>query len=190
MQKLTDIQKWQRVEAGKALAFENPEPRRVRLDVNAPGWARLSYADGNGLITFLALVRGRDVIEFKAYGEFSLVVEDNDCWVYTIDGEEIFHSAPDSESFTKLVERRPRNHEVELMNYLMRENMNRIVQEQTLELEKLWDKRERAAEARAAKLAAASDDGGPADQSAPAEPSGGDGRAQSAAAGNKAAKGD
>lgn len=128
MQRLHNISKWFEVGMGKAVHFGNPAPRFVRLDVNAPEPTSLYYADGNGEVTFLARVVGRDVIEFRSDGEFSITADDGKLVnLYTIDGEDISFSIPDAVKLTKLVERRQRNPELELMQHMMNRNLeNRL----------------------------------------------------------------
>lgn len=166
MQRLFNVDKWLHVEDGKAITFEKANSRRVRLDVNAPAPANLYYADGDGRITFLARVLGRDVIEFASYGEFSITVDGSDVWVHTIDGEDISFAIPDAVVFTRIVERRQRNPELEMMNYMMNANFQRLLEGQRDELEVLWDRREAAIRAEAEKRAPAG--AGSADTTQPA----------------------
>ena len=138
MQRLHDIKKWHHVAAGGAMNFENEAVRRVRLDVNAAGRAALFYIDGDGETTLLGVVEGRDVIEFATHGAtFSIAVEDSDVWVYTIDGENLAFSKPDAVKFTKLVERRARNPEVEYMQWLMRHNQRVMLEQQEQQFERM-----------------------------------------------------
>ena len=157
MQRIMNVDKWQVMQAGKAVPFASADARRVRLDVNAPAESTLWYIDGNVETTFLALVIGRDVIEFFAVGEFSIGCEGGDCWCYSIDGEDLSFSIPDAVSFTKVVERRPRNPEFELMRYEMQRNMQRMMDKQRDELGRILSQQRAAAEARAAKSPGAGD---------------------------------
>lgn len=150
MQRIQDIKKWKVCEEGSAIVFGASAPRRVRLDVNSHAEVRLTYADGNGELVPLALVKGRDVIEFQASGEFSIIVDGGPLWYYTIDGQKLAIKKPDAVSFTRIIERRPRNPEVELMNYLMNQNMERRFEQQRVEFEAMWARREAAATAAAA----------------------------------------
>ena len=68
MQRIHDVKKWKHVAAGGAMNFSDVRERRVRLDVNSSGPATLFYVDGNGETTLLALVHGRDVVEFHLAG--------------------------------------------------------------------------------------------------------------------------
>lgn len=147
MQRLFNVEKWQHVGDGSAISFANPEPRRVRIDVNAPLEARIYYAGTDGEVTFLANVFGRDVLEFRAYGEFSLTIEGSDVWFYTVDGEDYAFSIPDAVILTKLAERKPVNKELEMMKHLMNRNIERRLEQQRDELERLWDQRTAAAAA-------------------------------------------
>ena len=122
MQRLSNLNKWQHVKADEALNLSGAEGRRVRLDVNAPWPVRLWHSDGNGEMTFLALAEGRDVIEFIAPATSSITVEGGEVWVHTFDGEVLSVEVADAVKLTKMVTRRPRNHEMEMMAYEMRRN--------------------------------------------------------------------
>lgn len=156
MQKLGNIDKWESLQPGSALAFGNVHPRTVRLEVNSLDPAGLYYVDGNGEVTFIGRVLGRDVVEFKTVGEFSLQVEGGEVWFYTLDSEEFAFEKPDAVSLTRLVERRQRNPDIERIEYLMRANMEAIVENQRVEMERILDQRDAARRAEAAKPAAAS----------------------------------
>ena len=176
MQRLTNVDKWFVLEQGKTLNFENVAPRKIRLDVNAEAAARLYYVDTEGQITFLAAVQGRDVVEFYNHGEFGVTAEGADVWLYTIDGEDISFSIPEAETFTKLVERRTRNPEVEMMQYMMKANMQAMMDAQRGEMARLLDQRDAAARASAAQPAPASDGGAVGAESEPAKSAGADGQ--------------
>lgn len=192
MQRLHNLDKWKCLTEGVALNFASAQPRRVRLDVNAPGEVRVSHIDGNGEYTFLALVKGRDVIEFMAQGEFSVIAEGGDLWLHTIDGENMTFSIPDAVILTNIVERRPRNHEQELMNYLMNQNIERRYAQMREDLDREWARREAASKPAAEKPAAAGDGKPAAKEPEPAGTAGGDKQPEPANAGDggkaKAAK--
>lgn len=169
MQRMYNLDKWSRLEENHVANFESTLPRRVRLDVNAPFPVRLYVHDTEGVSTFLALVHGRDVLEFAVSGEFGVGVEGGDVWLHTIDGEDFSFAIPDAVTFTKLVERRTRNPEVEMMRYQMERNMNAIIENQAVQLERLLDQRERASAARAAQSAPPGDDDAGGKKSQPAK---------------------
>lgn len=178
MQRIQNIEKWKHVAAGGAMNFEYEWRRTIRLDVNAAGTAALFYVDGNGETTFLALVTGRDVVEFQCQGDaFSIVVEDADAWFYTIDGERMAVSLPDAVKFTKLIERRQRNPEVELMRYHMEATMKGMMEHQQRELDRRIDRLAAASAAPAAKPVAKGDAGGAGSEP---EPDGGAGTGKGA----------
>lgn len=176
MQRIFDIKKWVRLEEGQVLSFDITKPRQVRVEVNSPGDSELYYIDANGEVVFLALVRGRDVVEFISDGAFKLSVQGNDCMIYTPDGAKIAHIATDAETFTRIVERRARNPEFERMQYEMMLNINRRLELQKHELERSYRRREVA---RDKELAAAALSRGADDESAP---DGDDGSSDSSAA--------
>lgn len=138
MQRIQDIKKWRHVPEGTAMNFENTAERRMRLDVNAAGMALLWYVDGDGETTLLAVVTGRDVIEFATHGGmFSIEVTGADVFVYTVDGENFSFAKPDAVKFTKMIERRARNPEVEYMQYMMRENHRVMLEQQAEQFERM-----------------------------------------------------
>lgn len=160
VQRIFNVTKWKRLEEGQVITFDNPRPRVVRLDVNSPGDSELYYIDGAGEVSFLALVRGRDIVEFTTDGAFQLSVSGNDCSIYTADGAITAHKAVDAVSFTRIVERRARNPEFERMQWEMMQNINRRLEQQKNELEYTYRRREMArnAELAAAPVAGDSDD--------------------------------
>lgn len=171
MQRLHNVDKWFEVGMGKAVHFGNPEPRFIRLDVNAPEPTALYYADGNGEVTFLALVTGRDVIEFRSYGEFSIQVdEDKLINMYSIDGEDISFRIPDAVKLTKLVERRARNPELELMQHMMNRNLESRLNAMRDEMARILHQSAEASKPAAEKPKAATDGDGAGKQPAPDKP--------------------
>lgn len=184
MQRLHNLDKWQELKDGEAVNFAGTAQRRVRLDVNAPDFTRLYHSDANGVVTFLALVRGRDVIEFATDGEFAITAEGGPVWFHSIDGEATSFAIPDAVTLTKLIERRPRNHERELMMFMQNQNLERRLAAQRDELAALWDRRERAAAAAAAQPKPASDDGSDPAKSEPQGTAGSAGKPETADAGD------
>lgn len=159
MQRIQNVKDWLCVEDGKAFNLSGVANRRVRLDVNAPFEARLWLSDGDGVTYFLAAVLGRDVIEFHAEFETcSITAEGSDVYIQTVDGQDLSIAVPDAVSMTKLIERRPRNHEMELMMFHQNQNLERRLAAQRDELAALWDRREAALRAVAEKPVAASAD--------------------------------
>lgn len=159
MQRMQNIRDWVLIEDGKAFNLTGMANRRVRLDVNAPYEARLWLSDGDGVTYFLASVLGRDVIEFHAdFETCSITAEGSDVYVQTVDGVDLSIAIPDAVTMTKLIERRPRNHEIELMMFMQNQNLERRLAAQRDELEALWSRRAAAAVAAAAKSSASSAD--------------------------------
>lgn len=125
MQRLNNLDKWKHVTPDQVMQLSGEPGRRVRIDVNAPYPVRLMHADGNGELTFLGLVEGRDVLEFIAPGDSSISV-DGDLWAHTFDGEKLAVVVLDAVKFTKMVTRRPRDHAFELMQFHAKQNADRM----------------------------------------------------------------
>lgn len=135
MQRIFNVDKWWKVSQGEALEFPNEKKRNVRLEVNTPNRAALWLIDQESEEPyFLALVEGRETIEFGTTGKMALSVEGGDVWIFTADSDDpsVIILAP--RIFTKIYERRRRNPEFELMMHKMQENMERRLAQQANEL--------------------------------------------------------
>lgn len=137
MQRSFNLESWNTLEEGKALKFEGNRPRRVNLAVNAPG-ETLLYVDYGTGPTFLARVIGRDDLEFAVPGAFTLFADETSCRVFSVDGDNPAVVVPEAVTFTKIAERRPRNPELEQMQYLMMQNMEKRLAQQRVELDAIF----------------------------------------------------
>lgn len=151
MQKLFNVDKWTRLIEGDAIQFANPKARNVRLEVNAPVETALYYIDTEtGETYFLALVKGRDTLEFGTIGPYSITLQTGECSIYTADGTDISQTVVAPVIFTKIMERRRRNPELEYIAATMQRNMERRLEQQAVELENLFARRAADAAALAA----------------------------------------
>ena len=144
MQRMFNLDKWERLRMGEALDFTNDRPRTVTIEVNAPEKTALYVVQDGGEVFFLALVEGRDTLEFSSSGAFQLTVEGSDCMIYTADGDDISMQAVDDVSFTKIVERRRRNPELEAIAATMSRNLERRMEQQAHEFATLFARRAEA----------------------------------------------
>lgn len=142
-QKMFNVRRWAQLEDGKVLTFPSPRKRKVVIDVNSTGESQLWYISEDGEALFLALVRGRDTLDFITDGKFSLSCLGDECWVYTVDGENIAYEDPSSISFTKIVERRARNPELMEIEARLMQNITRRLAAQSREQEAYFERRER-----------------------------------------------
>lgn len=150
MQRLYDLDKWHKLGPGRGLTLEGTRPRRVRLECNAPGEALLYLVDGNGNAHFLAMVKGRDAVEFQIAGEWSLVCDLEDTFVYTFDGSKLHFAIPEAETFTRIMERRPRDHQLEQVMAAATANTKRLLEQQSHQFASIMERRIAAIEALAA----------------------------------------
>lgn len=143
VQRIFNVTKWMQLEEGKVCSFSNPRKRIVRVDVNSPGDSELYYVGADHETRFLALVRGRDMIEFTSDGAFSIAVNGNDCWIHTPDGEDISHEVLDPIIFTRIAERRARNPELMAIEARMMQNIFRRMEAMKLEAESYAERAQR-----------------------------------------------
>lgn len=97
---------------------------RLRPDTVGP------QPDGdNRLISFVGLCKGRDRLEFAVDGAFDLVVEGGPAYVFSADGLDIATEITAPVIFTRIANRRQRNPHLEMMEYQMRLNQERMIAE-------------------------------------------------------------
>lgn len=167
MQRIHNVSGWTQLKPGEAFKYTRTRPRRVRIETNSPGEARLYLVDDYGQIVFLARVLGRDTIEFDVVGAFSLMAdaEGSEVFIQTMDGDTIHSVIEAPVSFARIMERRPRNLELERITAEMAYNMNRRLDQMARESERLFEAR---LQALAAQSPAAPVSGGAGSEPAPA----------------------
>lgn len=137
MYALTD---WVAVPAGGSVGFDNPKPRNVRVEVmlEAPGVVNIA-TDTEG-VSVACYVAGRETIEFWADGPYVLGASSS-MYVYTSDLERVHIENEGGESYTRIVERRQRNPELEAMERRMHENMQRMLAQTQAERDAALERR-------------------------------------------------
>lgn len=150
MQRIFNVDRWAVIEPGQVLEYPSERARLVRLEVNSADVANLYLLNEDGEAFHLARVCGRDTVEFVSPGKFSLSVADGACSVYTVDGTSVAHTVEAPVSFTRIVERRRRNPEIEQIAHMMSQNMERRLAQQAGELQAQYERRERVREQREA----------------------------------------
>lgn len=141
MQRVFNVDKWFNLEQGKQIEFPSTRPRRIRLEVNSPGHCQLYAVQEDGDLVFLALFSGRDTIEFVTEGKVGLLADGADCWLYTADGDDVSSIVEAPVSFTRVMQRRQRNPELERIAAEMRFNTERRLEKQADELAALFERR-------------------------------------------------
>lgn len=121
---LKNLDKWQHLVGGEMISFSNPNPRMVRIEVNAPFETRLYVTQDAGEPVFLALVTGLNGVSFGVNGAFTLY-GDGDFSVYSAEMESVAFHVLDPVIFTEIANRRARNPELEYVTQKMQENMER-----------------------------------------------------------------
>lgn len=134
MQKLYELSKWSRVEAGEVITFPGENVRRVRLEVSAPLRTILTLASAGKTVE--TVVFGREVIELTAEGPLEVTSMEGLFW-YSADGKDWSVAPVDDTTFTQIVERRIRNPEMEYMMYLQQVNMEKRLAAQAADYERL-----------------------------------------------------
>lgn len=139
MIRIHDIESWRALGGKAKLPLPGTRPRRIRLEVNAPDFVRLHLVDAHGEIRFLALVRGRDTIEFSI-ATTTAVMADGECYVMTADGDAIHQTVEAPQTFTKIMERRPRNHDLERVLHESQANTRRLLEQQAAHFQSMLER--------------------------------------------------
>lgn len=126
--RLHNPEKWELLEPGKALQLgsDDPSPRLIRVQVNCPEPTRFDVSGEAGTL-FLAVVHGMEWLEFTAAGVVELVPStDTDVWYFTEDGRDVGLDWEETETFLKIMSRRPRNRAQEWAEFKLLEGRRRI----------------------------------------------------------------
>lgn len=121
---LANLDKWKAI--GSGIRFPGTEPRNCRIEFLADEETKI-FVKHDGHAHFLGLVRGYEVIRFAVTGPYEVHQAKGGgalLWtpeLTTAGAVEI----PDAVSFTKLMTRKQRNPEMELMMHTMQVNMER-----------------------------------------------------------------
>lgn len=132
--KLHNLSKWAPIAAGTLLELAGEFTRPIRLHVNAPGdtlahlviKVRNPEGDYVERRVFLAAFSGLQILEFTATGTVQVAFSGPDeVWYFTDDGDQIAYIRPDTPVFTKMMERRVRNPDLERMMWKLEQNARR-----------------------------------------------------------------
>ena len=122
MQKLDELTDWLKLEPKTLVPFAAGEPRRFRIYVNAPANTEIYMKPEADPETgevfdlrFLAVVTGVDCIDFFSPGGFAITTASDHVWFWSPELEKDFTVVEDPEIYTTIIERQPRNYELELM---------------------------------------------------------------------------
>lgn len=142
MQRIFNFSDWQTLKPDVrwTLGGEESQPRVIRLEVNAEDKCKL-YVEEDGVENFLALVEGRDEIQFSTEGVCHLSVSGGLVNIKTAELADWSVEAVDDTTFTTIVERRMRNPELELMMHLQQQNMEKRLAAQQAEFDRRLEAR-------------------------------------------------
>lgn len=125
--RLHNLSKWKLLQPGEVIEINGERARKVRVEFNTEAPARLDIIHGEGDEaegTFVAVVHGMETVEFHAHpGNHLVATSDGEVWYFTDEGGA---GATDREavSFTRIMNRRARNPQLEMMMFKMEQNMN------------------------------------------------------------------
>lgn len=140
MLRIGDPSNFFEVNEKNGVRFRGNGQRTVRLTINAPFetrmYMRIKHVNGEDKDIFLAIVKGLEIVEFTAPGDFVLGA-DATIYVRSYDGEDISMVYPDAKSFTVVTARRPRNPELERYQHMMAMNEERRMRTLYRELERM-----------------------------------------------------
>lgn len=133
--KLDSLARWSLLGKGQAIQFTSAEKdagRRVRLHLNCADFTTFYVDDGKSVRLLATVNAGLETVEWSAAGDFAVLAEEGagEIWYWTAEAEPTFAVVADPVIFTKLLERRKRNPEVEYMMRQVHLNNERRMAEQ------------------------------------------------------------
>ena len=136
--RIHNLDKWRMIETGEVLELAPGPLRKMRFEVNCEHPTRFDVKTPDAL-TFIAVVQGYEVLEFTA-GEGAALVpsSEGEVWYFTNDGDQIATGASaEAVPFTRIMQRKARNRELEFMMMKAEQRMNRRMTEQAGEIAEL-----------------------------------------------------
>lgn len=115
----------------KGIQFPEESGRSIRLDVLAEKPVSLYLKVGKDTPAFIGHFHGYDVVKFTVDGPCFLQADGPGCKIFTTEFQSEVIDLPDAVSFTRVIERKVRNPELERIELKMRENMERRLQQVT-----------------------------------------------------------
>lgn len=134
--KIGNISRWAKLDPGNVLQFgDENRSQRLRLEFNTSERTHLVVIDHKERERFLGVIYGHEQVEFTTEGPVTiLATTEGEVWWYSRDGEtdamELVHEVP----FTKVMQRRARNPELEMMMFKVNQNMERRMQAMQAEI--------------------------------------------------------
>lgn len=127
MVRVNNLTKWDRWARGDRIPLRGQERRRVRLELNCPEYAKVYYVGGTRGPVFLAAGAGLVTVTFTVPDQEGTLefVSDDHVWVYSDELSSAVAPRPDSPSFVRPMQRRERNHDLEVMMGKQRMNIER-----------------------------------------------------------------
>lgn len=142
MIRLHDVDRWNVVKPGSFLRMGVPETpmRTIRLELNSPSRTEVTAVfdnDGQPKELFICTLDGFERVEFSGAGVVTMFFAGKGpVWYYTDEGLSMAVPASQgAKSFTKIMNRRARNLELEMMMFKMEQNINRRIANLTREYE-------------------------------------------------------
>lgn len=169
--RIINAEDWKCIKPGDWLEMPGEVDRLVKIEINAEAPTRVDYVPDarakDGQRYFLGVVQGMEKFEFRA-GEHAALdfTSDGEVWYFTNDGAVTASPMPDDASFTKLLQRKSRSEQLEIIMAMQTANYERLLAAQRAENEELEAQLAAAEQHQAAASAASS-----VEQPAAGEPS-------------------
>lgn len=129
--RVNNLSKWECLKPGVGLELPEGQRRQIRIEVNCVAPTRFDVVEGRSPTdpdakhTFLAVVQGLEVLDFRAGGRGPVHVvpqSDDEVWYFTNDGGVGSQKQANPVSFVQIATRATRNPELELMMFKAQQN--------------------------------------------------------------------
>lgn len=139
MIKIRKFNEWVALKEGDGLKLPSDKMRTVRLELNAPGETNLAVKQ-DGKWTYLCTFQGNEILELGWSGDLELKA-DGPIWYYTPERDKRHITVENPVVFTRILNRRKRNPEMEALMYKLQENMQSRMDAQIQEIDRKYGER-------------------------------------------------
>lgn len=124
--KIGNLNRWRLLPTESVLEFPVEGGARLRVEFNTETDTRIEAISETGT-TFIGTVKGNDTVEFSTDGPISIAaLSEGEVWYHTGDGEAEVFDLQHLRDFKGIMQRAPRNPELERIMFTMQQNTLRV----------------------------------------------------------------
>lgn len=125
--KIGNLSKWRKLPVGSVLEFDTHPGATLRIEFNTEVETRIDAIDAKSNVTFVATVKGNEIVEFSVPGRVEIAAtSEGEVWYHTGDGKPEVYDLRHLKDFKGIEKRGVRNPELERIMFTMQQNQRRV----------------------------------------------------------------